>query len=136
MVADRRIPLELGAELILTPGISGSEDPIREKIRDKISQYGETAVDAMGNLTLTVGRGDRHALFVAHMDEIGLVVTYIEDDGYIRVKKVGGLDDRVLSGRMVDIYPEGSLDPVPGVIGLKPPHLMRLFLGRRLRFRL
>jgi len=117
--------LNLLKELILTPGVSGCEDPIRERIREKISHYGKTAVDPMGNLTLTVGSGEKHALFVAHMDEIGLVVTHIEDDGYIRVKKVGGLDDRVLSGRMVDIYPEDSLHPVPGVIGLKPPHLMK-----------
>ena len=117
--------LTLLKELVLTPGVSGSEDPIRDKIRKKISRFGETAVDPIGNLMLTLGSGDRHALFVAHMDEIGLVVTHIEDDGYIRVKKVGGLDDRVLSGRMVDIYPDGGLDPVPGVIGLKPPHLMK-----------
>lgn len=117
--------IELLKELILTPGISGCEDPIREKIREKISRFGETVVDPMGNLTLTMGSGEKHALFVAHMDEIGLVVTHIEDDGYIRVKKVGGLDDRVLSGRMVDIYPDDSLKAVPGVIGLKPPHLMK-----------
>jgi putative aminopeptidase FrvX len=41
------------------------------------------------------------------------------------VRKVGGLDDRVLPGRMVDIYPDGRAEPVPGVIGLKPPHLMK-----------
>ncbi len=117
--------LSLLKELILTPGISGCEDPIRERIMEKVSCYGETRVDPMGNLTLTLGSGEKHALFVAHMDEIGLVVTHIEDDGYIRVKKVGGLDDRVLSGRMVDIYPECGREPVPGVIGLKPPHLMK-----------
>ncbi|MFH1312763.1 MAG: M42 family metallopeptidase [Candidatus Eisenbacteria bacterium] len=117
--------VDLLKELILTPGVSGWEDPVRDKIAGKVARFGETRVDAMGNLTLTLGRGDKHALFVAHMDEIGLLVSHIEDGGFIRIRKVGGLDDRVLPGRMVDVYPEGRLEPVPGVIGLKPPHLMR-----------
>ena len=117
--------LELLRELVMVPGVSGWEDPIRARIRSKISKYGQTRVDALGNLTLTLGAGNKHALFVAHMDEIGLVVRYIEEDGYLRVRAVGGLDERVLAGRVVDIYPEGRPDPVPGVIGLKPPHLMK-----------
>jgi putative aminopeptidase FrvX len=117
--------LDLLKELILTPGVSGWEDHVRDKIRERVSGFGRTAVDPMGNLTLTLGQGEKHALFVAHMDEIGLVVSHIEDNGYLRVKKVGGIDDRVLVGRAVDIYPDGLPEPVPGVIGLKPPHLMR-----------
>jgi putative aminopeptidase FrvX len=126
MVDERfRKHLELLKELVFTPGVSGWEDPVREKIRAKVSKYGETKVDALGNLTLTVGEGPKHAIFVAHMDEIGLVVKHIEDSGYIRVRMVGGLDERVLVGRVVDIYVEGKSEPVPGVIGLKPPHLMK-----------
>lgn len=121
----RRKHLELLKELVFTPGVSGWEDPVRSRIRDLVSRHGPTSVDALGNLTLTVGRGDRHALFVAHMDEIGLVVRHIEDNGYIRVRTVGGLDERVLAGRTVDVYPEKGGGPVPGVIGLKPPHLMK-----------
>ena len=117
--------LELLKELVMVPGVSGWEDPIREKIKSKISKYGETRVDALGNLILTMGTGKKHALFVAHMDEIGLVVRHIEEDGYVRVRIVGGLDERVLVGRVVDFYPEGRTDAVPGVIGLKPPHLMK-----------
>jgi putative aminopeptidase FrvX len=117
--------LELLKELVFTPGVSGWEDPVREVIKAKVSKYGETKVDALGNLTLTLGKGPRHAIFVAHMDEIGLVVRHIEDNGYIRVRLVGGLDERVLAGRVVDIYVEGRSEPVPGVIGLKPPHLMK-----------
>ncbi|HVP58466.1 MAG TPA: M42 family metallopeptidase [bacterium] len=117
--------LELIKDLVFTPGVSGWEDPVREKIRSKVSKHGETKVDALGNLTLTLGKGPKHAIFVAHMDEIGLVVRHIEDNGYIRVRIVGGLDERVLVGRVVDIYVEGKPEPVPGVIGLKPPHLMK-----------
>lgn len=116
---------ELLKELVFAPGVSGWEDPVRDLITDKVKKYGKTEVDNMGNLTLTLGKGDRHALFVAHMDEIGLIVSHIEESGYIRVKKVGGIDDRILVGRTVDIYPQGGKTPVPGVIGLKPPHLMK-----------
>jgi putative aminopeptidase FrvX len=126
-LADQRFDRYVSAlkDLVLTPGVSGWEDPIREKIKERVSQYGETETDRLGNLILRLGKGEKHALFVAHMDEIGLVVSHIEDDGYIRIRKVGGIDDRVLVGRMVDIYPNGRSEPVPGVIGLKPPHLMR-----------
>jgi len=117
--------VELLKDLVLTPGVSGWEDPVREKIAARVSAYGPTRVDHLGNLILSLGQGEKHAMFVAHMDEIGLVVSHIEDNGYIRVRKVGGIDDRVLSGRTVDIYPEGRSEPVPGVIGLKPPHLMK-----------
>jgi putative aminopeptidase FrvX len=117
--------IELLKELTFAPGVTGWEDPVRDLIRDRVKKYGRTEVDNLGNLTLTLGKGDRHALFVAHMDEIGLIVSHIEESGYLRVKKVGGIDDRILVGRTVDIYPGGSGKPVPGVIGLKPPHLMK-----------
>ena len=117
--------LELIKELIFTPGVSGWEDPVRDKVGSMVSTYGRTEVDPLGNLILTLGTGGKHVIFVAHMDEIGLVVSHIEDNGYVRFKKVGGIDDRVLVGRAVDIYPDGGPGPVPGVIGLKPPHLMK-----------
>lgn len=117
--------LELLKELVFAPGVSGWEDPVRDVIRHRVGKHGKTRVDNLGNLVLALGKGDRHALFVAHMDEIGLVVSHIEETGYIRVKKVGGIDDRILAGRTVDIYPQGADKPVPGVIGLKPPHLMK-----------
>lgn len=117
--------ISLLKELVLTPGVSGWEDPIRETLAQKVAKYGDLRVDALGNLILTMGEGEKHALLVAHMDEIGLVVSHIEDNGFVRVKKVGGLDDRVLPGRTVDIYPNGGREPIAGVIGLKPPHLMK-----------
>jgi putative aminopeptidase FrvX len=116
--------VQLLKDLVFTPGVSGWEDPVREKIQAMVSGYGEPEVDPLGNLILTLGSGDKHVVFVAHMDEIGLIVSHIEDSGYVRFKKVGGIDDRVLIGRAVDIYPDGGSEPVPGVIGLKPPHLM------------
>jgi putative aminopeptidase FrvX len=117
--------LDLLRDLVMTPGVSGWEDAVRERITSMVSAYGKPRVDALGNLILTIGGGEKHVILVAHMDEIGLVVSHIEENGYVRFKKVGGVDDRVLVGRTVDIYPDGGPQPVPGVIGLKPPHLMK-----------
>ena len=61
-------------------------------------------------------------LFIAHMDELGLIVSKINDDGSIRIRKVGGIDDRTLVGRVVEIKTQKGI--VTGVLGLKPPHLM------------
>ena len=108
-------------------GPSGREAHVRELIQREIQELvDELEISPLGSLHAVRNKGGDHRVMVAaHMDEIGMVVSHIEDDGYIRVKKVGGFDDRVLIGRMVDIYPDGKSESVPGVIGLKPPHLMK-----------
>jgi len=61
-------------------------------------------------------------IFVAHMDELGLIVTKLESDGSLRIRKVGGIDDRTLVGRVFEIKTQKGI--VSGVIGIKPPHIM------------
>lgn len=107
-------------ELIFIPGVSGYESQVREFIKARIS--GKWRVDKLGNLILTLGEGETHLLFIAHMDELGMVVTYIEEDGSLRIRKVGGIDDRTLIGRAVIVHTKKG--DVEGVIGIKPPHLM------------
>ncbi len=110
-------------EMIRVPGVSGFEDDIREYIRDKVEGLGLKArEDNIGNLITTVGTSGPHVLFVAHMDELGLIVSKIDNDGSIRIRKVGGIDDRTLVGRVVEIKTQKGI--VTGVLGLKPPHLM------------
>ena len=114
---------EILEEMIRVPGVSGYEDEIREYIRRRVEEMGATAEeDNIGNLTATVGSKGPHVVFIAHMDELGLVVTNIDDDGSLRIRKVGGIDDRTLVGRVVEIATRKGT--VPGMIGLKPPHLM------------
>jgi putative aminopeptidase FrvX len=115
--------LELLRELTETPGISGYEDLIREKIRSKIVSYGEPKEDSIGNLFISIGRGASHILFAAHMDELGFVVSQIDKEGGLRFRIIGSLLPQVLVGRAVWIYT--SKGRIPGVIGIKPPHLMR-----------
>ena len=113
--------LELLEELVKTPGMSGYEGPIREKINEKVKKFGKTSIDGIGNLLLTIGEGKTHVAFVAHMDELGAVVSHIEESGMLRIRKLS-MDDRSLSGRIYNIYTKKG--PVKGVIGIKAPHLV------------
>ena len=114
---------ELLEEMIHIPGVSGYEEDIREYLRKKVEEAGLPASeDNIGNLIATVGDSGPHVVFIAHMDELGLVVTKIEDDGSLRIRKVGGIDDRTLVGRVVEVKTQKGI--VTGVLGLKPPHLM------------
>src|SRR4030042_241042 len=109
--------------MINVPGVSGYEEAIREYSRAKVEELGVKAEeDNIGNLLAKVGEKGPVVMFMAHMDELGLVVTKIEDDGSLRIRKVGGIDDRTLVGRVVKIKTQKGT--VTGVLGLKPPHLM------------
>ncbi len=119
--------LDLFTDILKTPGVAGYEDSIREKIRGLIAEQADDPEnireDNIGNLIYEMGNTEAEpkVALVAHMDEIGLVVSNIDDDGYIRIKKIGGVLDPLLSGRHVKIHTkEGSVN---GVIGHKPPHL-------------
>jgi len=104
-------------------GVSGHEDDVRgiivDAIRDRVD---ECRVDAMGNLIARkagTGSSTLRVMVAAHMDEVGLMVSQIEDNGQLRFYKVGGIDDRILPAKAVRI---GDTH-VPGVIGFKPVHL-------------
>ena len=110
-------------ELIKVPGVSGFEDDVREFIRRKVEAMGvKTREDNIGNLIAVVGDSGPSVVIAAHMDELGLIVTKIEKDGSLRIRKAGGIDDRTLVGRVMEIQTRKGI--VTGVLGLKPPHLM------------
>ena len=104
-------------------GVSGREEEVRSIILEEIrGRVDECRVDGLGNLIARkkgTGASPLRVLAAAHMDEVGLMVTLVEDSGLLRFAKVGGIDDRVLPARAVLI---GS-KKVPGVIGIKPVHL-------------
>lgn len=117
--------IDLLKELVMTEGISGFESKIRDKIREKIKNLDldDILVDKLGNLiAIKKGTSDKYILFCAHMDELGLVVSSIDEKGFISFKKVGGIDDRILVSRVFRIL--GDKGEVLGVTGLIPPHLM------------
>lgn len=107
------------------PGLSGYETPIRDVIQAEWTALANTvSVDRLGSLLATRhGTGDapRHRILVsAHMDEIGLMVTKVED-GFLRVTSVGGVDRRILMGQPVIVHGDA---PIRGLIGSRPPHVL------------
>jgi endoglucanase len=111
-------------DLLKVPGVCGFEEPIRRKIEEWIKPLVDRLeTDALGNLIATQngGTGKRVALF-AHMDELGLVVSNITPDGFIRFKTIGGLDDRILPSTHLTVLP-GNGPEIAGVVGWMPPHL-------------
>ncbi len=95
---------ELIKKLVEAYGPSGFEDHLRAIIRDEITDLAdEISVDAMGNL-IALKKGDGSGLKVmiaAHMDEIGLMITHITEDGFCRFTNIGGISPRNLSGSRV-----------------------------------
>ena len=79
--------------LCLVSSVSGSEEKIREEIRSIITPFvDEVSSDALGNLiALKKGRGNKKIMLCAHMDEIGFIVNYIEENGMVRVGTLGGI---------------------------------------------
>jgi putative aminopeptidase FrvX len=117
--------LELLEELVTVPGVSGREEAVRTAILDRLPAWARAAAqtDAMGNLSVTTGSGEPWVLYVAHMDEIGYMVTHIRDDGRIQVQKHGDFYDRQYEGRLVEIHTANG--PVSGVVVMPSTHLRR-----------
>lgn len=105
-------------------GISGSEGSIKEIMEEEIKPYvDEIRTDRMGNLIATKKGTGPAIMLAAHMDEIGLMVKYIDDNGFLRFIKIGGWFDQTLHSQRVVVHTKnGSLT---GVIGSKPPHVMK-----------
>ena len=104
-------------------GISGAEGAVAKIIRDEIAPYvDEITTDRMGNLVAVKKGDDFKIMLAAHMDEIGLMVQYIDEKGFIRFVGVGGWYNPVLVSQRVILH--GEKGDVPGVLGMKPPHVM------------
>lgn len=105
-------------------GISGSEDSIRELLEMELEPYVDTIrKDVMGNLIATKKGEGPSIMLAAHMDEIGLMVRYIDDNGFLRFVGIGGWFDQTLLNQRVIVH--GKKGSIPGVIGSKPPHVMK-----------
>ncbi|MFZ2070846.1 MAG: M42 family metallopeptidase [Halobacteriota archaeon] len=113
------------ANLSEANGISGYEGAIRAIVEREISAYvDEIKTDRIGNLIATK-RGKRPSVMIAaHLDEIGLMVKYIEDGGFLRFSAIGGWFDQTLLNQRVVLHTDTG-DAVTGVIGSKPPHRMK-----------
>ncbi len=111
--------------LIDTASPSGFESDNLEKWLDRAGGYAdEVWSDAYGNSVATLNPGmDTEVVVAGHSDEIGLMVSHITEDGFLYVRKVGGVDIGALPGKKVNIH--GGDEVVKGVIGRKPIHLQK-----------
>lgn len=101
-------------------GIPGREEEVRELLKAELAPRADDMwTDVMGNLIVRKGSGPIKVLLDAHMDEVGFCISAINDDGYLRLKTVGGIDNRVIPGRQVWVTNQRIL----GVIGAKAWHL-------------
>jgi len=103
-------------------GVTGNENEAREIILELAAQTGaEVSVDRIGNVIAgkTGQKGGKKVMLAAHMDEVGFLISGISDNGMLKFKPVGGIDQRILLSKRALIGKNG----IPGVIGVKAIHL-------------
>ena len=108
------------AEICNAPAVSGWEDEVRKIVRREIEPHvDDLSVDRLGNLIARKGsstpgtKSPGKVMVSAHMDEIGFMVKYIDDEGYLRLQPLGGFDTRVLMSQRVIVH---GREPVKAVI--------------------
>ncbi len=110
-----------------SPSPSGYEQPAQRLWREYVSPHAdEVQSDVMGNTWGVVkgARGGPRVMLAGHADEVGLMVRYIDDDGFISFAPIGGVDAHLLPGSRVNIHAKGG--EVRGVVGRKPIHLLEV----------
>lgn len=110
--------------LLQAPSPSGYEGPVRQVWKDEVAGYAdEVRVDVHGNAIATYNEeGKPRIMLAGHMDELGLQIVHIDDQGFLYFNTIGGFDLSTISGRKVRIHTRKG--PVLGVTGKKPVHLM------------
>ncbi|RYM34110.1 M42 family peptidase [Brumimicrobium glaciale] len=115
--------LELLSAICEAPGAPGYEQKIRALILEEVRPLvDEVELDNMGNIyAIKRGKSDKKIMIGAHMDEIGFIVTHIDDKGFIRFHTLGGFDPKTLTAQRVIIH---GREDVMGVMAAKPIHVM------------
>jgi len=118
-------PIALLRELSDAFGVSGFENEVRERVDEAIRPFvDDIEVDPLGNLIATRGGTDDRILMLdAHTDEVGFLVKWIDDAGFLRFAPLGGWDERIIPGHRVEIRTRSG-EIRYGVIGASPPHIL------------
>ncbi len=119
----KKINTKLLAEICEVAGAPGHEQRVREIVlREVTPLVDEIKIDNMGNVVaIKKGKESKRVMIGAHMDEIGFIVTHIDDKGFIFFHTLGGFDPKTLTAQRVIIH---GKEDVIGVMGSKPIHLM------------
>lgn len=110
-------------DLILIPGVSGYEANVADYIEDALPLGVKIQRDEMDNVWFTIGEGRPHLLFVAHTDELGLVVQNITEEGILKVRGRGGFFPQMYEGHTVIVYAQEKT--VEGVVSPRAGYLER-----------
>ncbi|MFH0818174.1 MAG: M42 family metallopeptidase [Candidatus Micrarchaeota archaeon] len=107
-------------------GPTGFEGDVSKLLETELKKTcSKVTIDRMGNVIGQMGKAERpNVMLGAHMDEVGLMVKTINEKGFLRFIKVGGIDDRTLPNQRVFVRTESG-KYIDGVIGTKPPHMLR-----------
>ena len=119
------VDIQLLSKLTESFGVPGYESEIAKIMSDEFKKAGyKVEIDRFGNvLARSPGAKKKPLMLGAHMDEIGMLVKFINERGFLRFVKMGGIDNRVLVNQRVVIQTDGG--PIYGVIGNKPPHMQK-----------
>ena len=116
----RQLLLELSA----CTGVSGDEGGIAKKIGELLRPAADCRRTPLGNVIAVQNAGaPKKLMTAAHMDEVGFLVTHIEEDGFLRVNQVGGVDRKLYASSCVTVHTASG--PLSGVISSVPPHLRK-----------
>ena len=112
--------------LSLAAGTSGDEAAVKKLIYDEVIGYPDCVAktDNAGNLIVTKkGKKEpkNRLMFSAHMDEVGFIITHIDENGFLKFSNVGGIDSRVIVGKRVRV----GKNEIPGLLGSKAIHLVK-----------
>lgn len=113
-------------QLLDTPGPSGFESAPARIWRDEARAFAELRTDVHGNSMATVNAGGEPGIMLAgHIDEIGVIVQHMDEDGYIYISPIGGWDTQVLVGQRIRFSSSVGAGDVYGAVGKKPIHLIK-----------
>ncbi len=116
--------LEFLRRILETPSPSGYEQPVQAIVREYVASFADTvSTDVHGNVIAARNpQAPLRVMLAGHADQIGFVVQYIDNEGFLYVLPVGGWDPMVLIGQRLTVYAAGG--PIFGVIARKPIHLL------------
>jgi endoglucanase len=111
-------------DLLLAPSPSGYERPVQDVVRAWAGRYAdEVRTDRHGNvIAVRNPTGQPRIMLAGHCDQLGLIVQYIDDHGFLYVQPIGGWDIQILLGQNLTVWTKGG--PVNGVVARRAPHLM------------
>ena len=121
---DRQEIIAMARQLTQAVGVSGREDQAAQAAMELLRPLGEPRLSPLGSVICTVCEGlpgRPHIMLEAHLDQIGMMVTRVEEGGFLRVANVGGLDRRLLPASPVTVH--AASGDFEGVVASVPPHL-------------